>query len=74
MKTKYNEVEPDEEEATNATLPFPALNGVRRPKQAGVDVAPVKVLIAGNRRDGPSTSTPAEAAAGAPFTTGGWEL
>ncbi|MFH5834025.1 hypothetical protein, partial [Halalkalibaculum sp. DA384] len=33
-----------------------------------MDVAPVKVLIAGNLRNGPSTSTPAEAAAGAPFT------
>ncbi|MFH5886514.1 hypothetical protein ACG2F4_19595, partial [Halalkalibaculum sp. DA3122] len=49
-------------------LAFPALNGARRPKQAGVDTLPVRTLIAGSRRDGPSTSTPAQAAAGAPFT------
>ncbi|MFH5833061.1 hypothetical protein, partial [Halalkalibaculum sp. DA384] len=40
----------------------------RKPKQAFVDVAPVRTLIAGNQRNGPSTSTPAEAAAGAPFS------
>ncbi|MFH5831254.1 hypothetical protein ACG2F4_06170 [Halalkalibaculum sp. DA3122] len=50
------------------TLAVPALNGARRPKQAIVDVAPVRTLIAGNLRDGPSTSTPAQAAAFGPFT------
>ncbi|WP_395277500.1 hypothetical protein [Halalkalibaculum sp. DA384] len=33
-----------------------------------MDVAPVRTLIAGNLRNGPSTSTPAQAAAGAPFS------
>ncbi|MFH5886300.1 hypothetical protein ACG2F4_18480 [Halalkalibaculum sp. DA3122] len=57
-----------EHELKIANLPFPALNGARKPKQAFVDVAPVRTLIAGNRRNGPSTSTPAQAAAGAPHS------
>ncbi|MFH5834136.1 hypothetical protein, partial [Halalkalibaculum sp. DA384] len=39
-----------------------------RPKQAFVDVAPVRTSIEGNQRDGPSTSTPAQAAAFGPFS------
>ncbi|MFH5832055.1 hypothetical protein [Halalkalibaculum sp. DA384] len=57
----------DEEMEQKYRLAFPALNGARKPKQAGVDVAPVMALIAGNQCDGPSTSTPAQAAAFAPF-------
>ncbi|MFH5884964.1 hypothetical protein ACG2F4_11690 [Halalkalibaculum sp. DA3122] len=43
------------------------MTGARKPKQAFVDALPVMALIAGNRRNGPSTSTPAQAAAFGPF-------